>query len=235
MLNRRRLVATASVIALAGTLGFAITDAPANAATVTFNVANDHATCNTLSGTVTFATALKNSGPTTGTNTITIKAAVAGCTDTDKSTVKMFKGTIAATLTTNNGSNCTGLLGPSAITASAQIVWTPGSGQKFTPTVAVGTVQKPVSNLSFTQVNGGTFAMPASEAPDTASYGKFQLGAAYGVAPISGTVDFTGGDGGATGWFEGLTQQDALAIFAACGTAAGEKTISFGIGAVHAG
>ena len=233
MRTKSRITAIVSVLGMCAGL-LSISAAPAGAV-VSFNVGNDHVTCNTLSGTITFATALKNSGPSTGTNTITVKGAVGGCTDSDKSAVKMFKGTIASTITTNNGWNCAGLLGPSNVSGTARITWTPGAGQAFTPTVTVGTVQKPVSDISFSQISAGVFSVPASENPWNASYGKFQLGAPYGVAPISATTDFTGGDGGVTGWFEGTTQQDLGLILGSCAATTGLKTVNFGIGAVHGG
>jgi hypothetical protein len=163
-----------------------------------------------------------------------VKGTVGGCTDDDKSAVKMFGGTLASTINTNNGWNCTGLLGPTNIAGSAQIVWKPAAGQAFTPTTTVGTAQKPASNISFTQVSGGTFSVPATESPWASAYGKFSIGVAYGTAPLSTTVDFTGGDGGSTGWFSGTTQQDLGMILNLCG-GAGIKKLSFGIGAVHGG
>ena len=230
---RTRILATVSAAALL--FSVAVVGASPAGAVTTINVANDHVTCNTLTGTITFATALKNSGPTTGANTITVKGTVAGCTDADNSTVKMFKGTIASTISTNNGANCGGLLGPSNITGSARLLWTPGAGQGFTPTVTVGSAQKPVSDISFSQISGGLFTVPSSENPWNASYGKFSIGAAYGTTPLSATTDFTGGDGGVTGWFDGTTQQDLGNILGSCGSAAGLKTVTFGIGAVHGG
>ena len=41
--------------------------------------------------------------------------------------------------------------------------------------------------------------------------------------------------GGATGWFNGTTQQDLGNILGSCGSAVGLKTVAFGIGAVHGG
>ena len=232
MRTKSRITAIVSVLGMCAGL-LSISAAPAGAV-VSFNVGNDHVTCNTLSGTITFTTALKNSNPSTGTNTVTVKGAVGGCTDSDKAAVKMFKGIITSTITTNTGTNCSGLLGPSNVSGNARITWTPAGGQAFTPTVLVGTAQKPVTDISFSQINAGIFAVPASETPWNSSYGKFQLGAQYGIAPISATTDFTGGDGGATGWFEGTTQQDIGLIFNSCATT-GLKTVNFGIGAVHGG
>lgn len=229
---RTKVIAIASALGIcAGALAIA---APAGA-TDTIDVSNDHVTCNTLSGKITFATGLTNGGPSTGSNTITVKGKVSGCTDSDNSNVKLFKGAIASTITTNNGSNCAGLLGPSNVSGTARITWTPGAGQKFTPTVTVGSAQKPVTDISFSQISAGLFTVPSSENPWNASYGKFQLGAPYGVAPISATSDFTGGDGGITSWFEGTTQEDLGLILGLCGGTAGLKTVNFGIGAVHGG
>ena len=230
---RTRLLAVASAAIVTAGLGVAVA-APAGAVT-SFAVGNDHVTCNTLSGTITFATALKLSGPTTGAQTITVKAAVAGCTDSDQSGVKMFSGTLASTLTSNGGHSCGALLGNSNSTNNSRITWKPAAGQAFTPTVLVGTVQKPVTDITSTQVNGSTFAVPPANTPWSTTYGLFSIGAAYGTAPISATQDFTGGDGGATGWFTGTTQQDLGNIINSCTSALGLKTISFGIGALHGG
>src|SRR6476469_7441204 len=158
---RTRLLALASTAAMFVGLGV-IGAIPAGALT-TYNVANDHGTCNTLTGTIAFATGLTNNGPSTGANKITVKGTVGGCTDDDRGAVKVFGGTIASTINTNNGTNCTGLLGPTNITGTAQIVWKPGKGDAFTPTTTVGTAQKPATNISFSQVVGGTFSVPASE------------------------------------------------------------------------
>jgi hypothetical protein len=230
---RTQLLAISAVLAMVASLGV-VAASPAGAV-VTFNVANDHVTCNTLTGTITFATALKNSGTTTGANTITVKGTVGGCTDSDNSSVKMFKGALATTISSNNGTNCSGLLGPTNITGSARITWTPAAGQKFTPTVTVGSAQKPVSDITFSQVSGGVFTVPSSESPWNASYGKFSIGAAFGTAPLGVTSDFTGGDTGATSWFSGTTQQDLGNILTSCSLATGLKTVTFGIGAVHGG
>ena len=227
---RTRLLAIASATAILGGLSF-ISAAPAGAVT-TFNVANDHATCNTMSGTIKFATHLKNSGPTTGSNTTNVVLSLAGCFDNDKSQVKMFKGSSKVALHTSNGANCSGLLGPNNVTSSSQIVWTPAAGQAFTPKTTVGTVQKSASNTTFTQISGGVFTVPPGNNPWNATYGYFTIGTAYGTAPISVSVDFTGGNGGATAWFAGTTQQDVGNILTTCGTTAGVATLNFGIGAV---
>jgi hypothetical protein len=181
------------------------------------DVANDHVTCQTLSGTVEFTSALKNSGPTTGSQTTKVTAASAGCVDDNNGAVKMFKGAITATLTSNNGHNCSGLLGPSADSGTANIIWTPATGQAFTPTALVGTVQKPVTNTTFSQVGGGAYSVTGQPAGTWSSaYGEFSIGTAYGTTPLSDTVDFTGGDSGATGWFAGTTPQDIGNILNSC-------------------
>jgi hypothetical protein len=227
---RTRLLAVASATAILAGFGF-IGAAPVGAVT-TFNVANDHATCNTMSGTIKFASHLKNSGPTTGSNTTTVTLALAGCFDDDNSNVKMFKGASTAKLVSNNGWSCSGLLGPNNVTGSSQIVWTPAAGQAFTPTTTVGTVQKPASNVTFTQVAGGVFQVPPGNAPWNATYGYFTIGPQYGTTPLQVSVDFTGGNGGATAWFAGTTQQDVGYILTTCGTTAGIATLTLGIGAV---
>jgi hypothetical protein len=99
----------------------------------------------------------------------------------------------------------------------------------------VGTAQKPVTDVTQTQSKGGTFTPPATDAPWASSYGLFEVGSAFGTAATSGTVDFTGGDGGASGWFAGTTNADTGALLGACTSTAGLKTITFGIGALAAG
>jgi hypothetical protein len=229
---RTRLLATASALTMFAGVGL-IASAPAGAVT-SFAVGNDHATCNTLSGPITFATAITNGGPTTGANTITTTIALAGCFDDDRGTVKMFKGSSKAVIHTTNGHNCAGLLGPSTVTAATDIVWVPAAGQAFTPKIAVGTVQKMASHVSFSQIGGGAFSVPAANNPWNAAYGYFTLGAPYGLAPLSVSGEFTGGDGGATAWFAGTTQDDITNILTQCG-GKGVKTLHFGIGAVHGG
>lgn len=232
MTLRKWLVAAASIMLAGGVVGLA---APAGATTTTINVANDHAVCNTVNGTITFGTALKLSGPTTGSNSVKLVVKLAGCTDTDNGTVKMFTGSFTTTVTTSNGSNCTGLSGVSSLPATPQILWKPATGQAFTPTALVGTAQKPVSNVTDSQSKGGTFTVPAADAPWASSYGLFQVGSAFGTTATSGTVDFTGGDGGAAGWFSGTTNADTGALLGACVSSAGLKTLTFGIGALAAG
>jgi len=210
--------------------------APAGAVT-TYAVGNDHATCNTLSGTIAFATAIQNNGPTTGNNTITATLALAGCFDDDKSAVKMFKGTTKALLHTTNGHNCSGLLGPSNVSGSSDIIWVPGAAQAFSPKITVGTVQKMASHVGFTQVAGGAFSVPAANNPWNAAYGYFSIGTAYGTTPLSVNGEFTGGDSGATSWFAGTTQEDITNILTMCSVPSpkGIKLLHFGIGAVHGG
>jgi hypothetical protein len=237
---KSRILAAASSITLLAGLGLVGAAAPAGAVTP-INVGNDHVVCNTLSGTISFATALKISGPTTGSNTITIKAALGGCTDTDNSTVKMFSGTITGTLTSSGGTNCSGLSGlSSSTTGNSTTVWKPASGQAFSPTITVGTSQKPGSVTHVAQTNGATFTIAASQGGTSQGpwagtvYGEFQVGTTFGTTAESSTADFTGGDGGASGWFEGTTQQDEQNLIAQC-FGAGIKSISFGLGAIKGG
>ncbi|MDQ1466390.1 MAG: hypothetical protein QOH10_805 [Actinomycetota bacterium] len=228
---RTRLLATASALTMFAGVGLMATTSAG--AVVTFNVAADHATCNTLSGTIKFTSHLKNSGPTTGAQTTTAALALAGCFDDNNSNVHMFKGATTAKLTSNGGWNCAGLLGPTTDNGSSDLVWTPGAGQAFTPKITVGTVQKSATHVTFTQVSGGTFSVPTANNPWNAAYGFFSIGAAYGTAPLNSTGEFIGADNGATSWFAGTTQQDIGYILTTCGTTAGIATLNFGIGAVH--
>jgi hypothetical protein len=225
---RATLLAAASTLAFVGTLAIPT----AAHATTTFNVGQDHAVCNTLTGTLKFATKLTLGGPTTGTNTTTVKGTVAGCTDSDNGGVGMFSGTLGSTITTSGGSACLGLAGVSSNTGTAKIVWKPASGQAFTPVDP--TTLKPTTNTSFTQTNGTTYTIGAGQGPWTGvAYGQFELGTVYGTTPLSitgATNDFKGGDGGISGWFNGTTQQDTGNILNSC-IGKGLSSISFGIGA----
>src|SRR5438046_2429531 len=104
---RTRLLALASAVAIVA--GFGLIGASQAGAVTTFNVGNDHATCNTLAGTIKFTSHLKNSGPTTGNNTITVALTLTGCFDDDNGNVKMFKGASSVKLGTTNGWSCAGL------------------------------------------------------------------------------------------------------------------------------
>jgi hypothetical protein len=214
--------------------GLGVVAHPAGAVT-TFAVGTDHATCNTLTGTIKFTQHLKNSGPTTGAQTTTAALKLAGCFDDDNSNVHMFKGATTAKLIGNNGWNCAGLLGPTNTSGASDLLWTPAAGQKFTPTITVGTLQKQGTHVTFSQVSGGTFTVPAANAPWNASYGFFAIGTAYGTTPLSSTGEFRGSDNGATSWFAGTTAQDLGYILTTCGTTAGVALLNFGIGAVHGG
>jgi hypothetical protein len=154
---------------------------------------------------------------------------------------------------TNN--DCFGLQGLStgtsgAITAS----WAMNSA---TPALlSAPTATPPVSNkttLNITQEWGGTFNDGGSTSPASASdswggtYGFFAIGSSTSGLPI-GTVNsgtppdhqhyttapsitgaFTGGNGGATTMFQGVTQQSKGSLGVACLTT-GIKGIDFGLG-----
>jgi hypothetical protein len=227
---RATLLAAACSLSLIGVFA-----APADAVVTTYNVGNDHAVCETLTGTIKFATKLTLAGPTTGAQTTTVKGTVAGCSDTDNANVAPFSGTLAATLSSNNGTSCAALLGPSNTAGTSRIIWKPATGQAFSPTVTIGTAQKPVSDITFSQTGGQTYTVAAGNGPWSGTqYGEFYLGAAYGLTAGSGTVDFKGGDNGASGWFAGTTQQSAGWLGYLCLTK-GIVSITFGIGAVALG
>lgn len=237
---RTTLLAGVSALVMVG--GFAAPAMAAHpAASVTVNVLNDHATCDTLIGTVSFATKLTLTGPTTGANTTTVKLAASGCNDDDHDYTQgglgPFSNAITGTLTTNGGASCTGLLGPGSATGVTQAIWKNPKGFLFTPTTLVGTAQKPVSNITISQDQGGTFAVSGTGGPwDGSGYGFFSIGTAYGTTAPSQTGGanlFKGTDSGSSGWFAGTTNQGTGALLAGC--VKGLSKITFGIGALHVG
>lgn len=209
----------------------------AGAAGTTFNVADDHVTCNTTAGSIGFAPPLTSRGPTTGALTTKMTMTLAGCSDTDNGSINMFTGKTTMTLSSNIGTNCAGLLGLVDEDGESQIVWTPAAGQAFTPTTPVGTAQKPATNVHFNQLSGGLFSV-TGQGPWTATYGSFSMGTAYGTTAPSSVLDFTGRDGaggGAEGWLAAVTNEDLGNILNQCTSLAGLKLLHFGIGATHWG
>ena len=233
---RTRLLAAGGALALAGSV--AVVAAPAGAsaphATITVNVHNSAVACDTLSGTLKFSTPLKFTGPTTGASTITVKGTVAGCTSADVGGGgQIFSGALAATINGTGGSNCTGLAGTSTNTNTATITWKPPKGYKFTP--LTGSPGKPITTVTTTESIGTTFTVPVAQAPWASSYGQFQIGDPYGAAPMSITGannEFSNGNGGADGWFNGVLQSGVTNFFAACSSTAGLKSANFGIGSI---
>jgi len=155
----------------------------------------------------------------------------------------------------SSNNDCFGLQGLStgtsgAITAS----WAMNSGTP--PLLSAPTATPPVSNkttLNISQTWGGTYNDGGSTSPASASdswggtYGFFAIGTAASGLPI-GTVNsgtppdhqhyttapsitgaFTGGNGGATTMFQGVTQQSKGSLGVACLTT-GIKGIDFGLG-----
>jgi hypothetical protein len=233
---RTSLLAAVSALALLG--GFAVPAASASVhprASTPHNVLNDHVTCNTLTGTIKFATKLTATGPTTGGNTITVKATVSGCTDDDNGAIPVFSGALTGTLTTSGGTSCGGLLGPGSSTGSTKLVWKNPTGHLLQPTDPV--TLKPTSVITINQNAGGLFTVPAGNGPwSGTSYGLFQIGTVYGTTPASQTGAtnlFKGSDSGATGWFSGTTNADAVALLTACNK--GLAGIAFGIGSIALG
>ena len=209
----------------------------AGAAGTTFDVANDHVTCNTTSGSIAFAPPLTATGTTTGALTTKMTMVLAGCSDTDNGSVNMFTGKTTMTLSSNIGTNCAGLLGLIDEDGESQIVWTPAAGQAFTPKTPVGTAQKAATNVHFNQLSGGLFSV-TGEGPWAATYGSFSMGTAYSTAAPSSVLDFTGRDGaggGSEGWLAATTSEDIGNILAQCTGTAGLKLLHFGNGSTHWG
>jgi hypothetical protein len=175
-------------------------------------------TCNSIVGTIKFATPLSNAGSPTGSNQINLKVTVDGCTDTSNANVKVGASKLSGNITTNNGTQCVGLFGPSAVNASTTIKWKAQSG---TPKLVMSGNVPAVSTLTIIQTVGGTYNS------DTwgGTYGAFSVTA--GHAGVSGA--FTGGNAGATSTLTATTGQDVGAVGNAC-AGKGIKALNFGIG-----
>jgi hypothetical protein len=211
---------------------------PVGATTLSIDVSNSTASCNTLSGTITWATPLTNVGLPTGANTMTINAHLHGCFS-NNTAVGMFSGTLKGTISTNGGSDCNQLRGVTFLVtgATAQIVWAPHAGQTFVPKVTVGSTQKAITNVSFpgAYMSFGSFPAPGSGFPWFGNYGKFLMGAPNGTASFSNSVDFTGGDGGAGSWLSAAIQEDSLYLTTQCASTTGVKTLHISMGGVGSG
>ena len=79
----------------------------------------------------------------------------------------------------------------------------PAAGQAFSPKITVGTVQKMASHVTFTQVSGGTFTVPAGNNPWNARLRLLLDRHGLWDDALRRTGEFTGADNGATAWFAG--------------------------------
>jgi len=232
---RNKFFAIAGTMALAAGLGLAASPVANAAAPPPIDVSNHKVTCNDVIGKVKFSVPLTLNGTTPNQITITIKSD--DCSDTSDANVSLKGGTAKGILNATNN-NCLGLQGLSTGTSgSVPIKWTTNTGTpKITPTASTFTIN---------QTWGGTYNDGGQTSPAAASdswggqYGFFAIGSAtsglpvgaaqsYTLAPgLSGA--FTGGDGGATTFFQGNTNQTTGALGVACLTT-GLKGVTFGIG-----
>jgi hypothetical protein len=216
----KKLAALASAATLLTGLGVVATTAARASAPPPINVTNDKVTCNSVVGTIKFATPLSNAGSPTGSNQINIKVTLDGCTDTTNANAKIGASKLKGTISTNNGTQCVGLFGPSNVSASTTVKWKAQSG---TPKLVMTGNVPAASTVTINQTAGSTYNS------DTwgATYGAFAVTA--GHAGVSGA--FTGGNGGATSTFTATTGQDVGALGNAC-AGKGLKSLNFGIGGI---
>jgi hypothetical protein len=241
----KRAVAIAGSLALASSLGAAAFATSAAAATPKHDAANDTVTCNDVVGTIVFATALQLGGTTPNTDKVSIKSA--DCTDapagiynatTNPTGVSLKAVVIGGTLASANN-DCLGLQGLSTGTSGNLLgTWSTNRG---TPAL-----NNNKDTLTINQTWGGTFDDGGVTSPtsDTDSwggqYGFLSIGASgSGNATGSGQSDtaaptvvgpFSGNDSGHTSFFDASTSQSQADLAAACFSATGIKSITFGIG-----
>lgn len=242
---RSKVLATATTVALAmGVAAYAVPSAGA-AALPKHDAANDKVTCNDIIGKIKFSVPLHLGGTTANQVTISIKSD--DCLDTtaglyDSTTNPggvSLKGASSKGILASSTNDCLGLQGLSTATSGdIALKWTTNSG---TPGLL-----NAASTFHIGQDWGGTFNDGGQTSPATArdswgaQYGWFAIGGATSGRPMGATEQFTtnpsmtgaftGGNGGATSWFEGTTNQTAAALGTACFSTGGIKGVTFGIG-----
>jgi hypothetical protein len=224
------LFSVAGALVCAG--GMMATALPASAAVPTVDVTHDKVQCNTIVGKIKFTTALTLTGPSTGANTIKVSAVVDGCTDSSNANVHIKATHLGITLSTNNGTGCTGLFGSSVISPSAiaTIHWV-AADPTVEKLVMTGNVPAATTD-TISAVTGGT--TPADNQIDTwgGTYGEFSVSAPSQEA-VTGA--FLGSDSGASSFFTATTGQDVGALLSACSGIKGLKSLNFGIGGIAFG
>jgi len=244
----KRALAIAGSLALVGSVAVGAFETTAGAVALPkHDASNDKVTCNDTVGKIVFSTALHLGGTTP--NTITLTAKSQDCTDTtagiyNKTTnptgVSLKSVAFSGKLTSSNN-DCLGLQGLSTSTSGS----VPGAWATNPSTPALLNTK---STLTVTQTWGGTFNDGGVTSPSSDSdswggtYGFFAIGsAASGNAVGSGqsfttaptvTGSFTGGNSGHTSTFNANTSQSEGELGTLCFSAAGIKTIAFGIGGV---
>jgi len=232
-------------LVLVSSVGFAAFSTSAGATVPKHDAANDKVTCNDVVGTITFATALHLGGTTPNTDKVSIKSA--DCTDTTASlynattnpTGVSLKGVVIGGTLASANNDCLSLQGLSTGTSGNLLAtW---STNRATPALTSNQ-----DTLTINQTWGGTFndGGVTSAASDTDSwggqYGFFSIGASgSGNATGSGQSDtaaptvvgpFSGNDSGHTSFFDATTSQSQNDLAAACFSATGIKSVTFGIG-----
>jgi len=213
--RRGKAVGTATLaIALAALVASA---APAAAAVTTYNVSGDSAHCATADAKITFGTKLKSGGSSA--TTLKLAGHADSCLDASNALVKRFKGTATGTgsaATNDCASWFGGGLLDTALTGTARMVWTPATGQKFSPTVLVGTAQKAVTDWALEHFLTRP-TNPVTETPDTYYFGV-----------IKGTPsgDFVSATPAGFGEY---IREDAGLLFAQC-AGTGIKTVNMQVG-----
>ena len=203
MSRRTRLLALASVIAVVPVIGFS-SSVGTSRRVVTYSVGTDHVRCATNFGLVKFVPALHTSGSTTGSENVGIKGTLLGCTDLDNAAVHMFGGSFQGVVSNNGGTSCNSMEDTDSETGLVRFTWKPATGQAFFPTVLVGNAQKPVTDVTISQIVAGTSTLLPGQQ-------QFELGAPD-AAPLSATTDFTGGDSGASSAIEMLMSQSTSVV-----------------------
>ena len=237
-ISTRRMSAIVGGIALTGGIAFAGMPQVDAAGPPPVDVSNHTVTCDTFFGSIKASPALTLAG--SGPGTITVKGTLAGCTDdtvgvydatSNPGGVSLAPSKVSGTLNIAS-SSCTGLAGLSAGTSGTLTTsWKVNSGTpKLTAPSSTLTVNQ--TNGAFTTVGTGSGNFGANQ------YGEFQIGtpSSYGgtLAP-SVTGNFHGTDGGASSTTEVITSQSVGSLLAACGSAAGLKTLNLGVGIAHLG
>lgn len=256
----RKMLAFASAVTLSVGLGAAVLAPAAHAAgPPPHDATNDSVTCNDLLGKIKFSVPLTLGGNTPNQITLTLKSDdctdnTVGPYDPDTNPGGVsLKGVSSKGILNSTTNDCLGLQGLSTSTSGdVPMKWTTVAkgadpdGPGPLPAPVFPKLTNTASTIHITQTWGGTYNDGGSTSPAAASdswggqYGFFAFGTAASGLPHgssqsftsapSVTGSFTGGNGGATSFFQGETTQTTGAIANECFSATGIKGITFGIG-----
>jgi len=228
----RRAFGIGLVVVFLSTLGIVSSATRVWATTTVINVGADQARCNTVVGALTFSPPLHTSG-NAGAETVTLKGSDSGCTDLTNGAVQTFTGSFLGAATFNAGSACSSYLppaGPStqivlAATGAWTLTWKPAKGQDFSPKTGL-------RNTSATSLQTFVTVDPRSV------FGGFGgTNGAYSALSIGGGYDtgdeFAGNNANTA--LQVILANDYKQILAACGSKAGLKTLTIGLGETDAG